>query len=426
LEDVLAATRRASARPVESLDTRTGFEGVVDQLDDILARNAMVVVVGRAEGRTAPLLLQYVDRAVILVEEEREAQRFATSAKESSRGALPLGLGRERVEVVLVGKQGGSSMSRTVGDLPVVRTLSRSTGDGGEPIDATDVAWLGRHLSRTKIGLALGAGGAKGYAHVGVLQVLEEAGYTVDFVAGSSIGAIIGCYLALGMSAEEIDRTLRAAFEPETVAEVFKLSMAGTSTGRETMARIFKETTQERSFDQTQIPLTVMSVDLAERAPAPIQDGPLWRALLAATALAGMFPPYEREGQRLVDGLALVPVPTGSVRDCGADLAVSVNLVSRELLSAWPGEEPPPAPPPRRRGSRMLDTLLEVMDVMQLDTSVRHAELADVVVSPRFGPGSWRDFHLADMFLRAGRQAMEERLPELGSLARPQSVNVPK
>lgn len=63
---------------------------------------------------------------------------------------------------------------------------------------SADLGWLARHLTRTKLGLALGAGGAKGYAHVGVLQVLEEAGYVVDCVAGSSIGAIVGAYLASG------------------------------------------------------------------------------------------------------------------------------------------------------------------------------------------------------------------------------------
>jgi len=67
----------------------------------------------------------------------------------------------------------------------------------------------------------------------------------------------------------------------------------------------------------------------------------------------------------------------------------------------------------------MLDTLLEVMDLAQLDSSERHAARADVPITPRFGPGSWRDFHLADLFLHAGRQAAEEQLPALHALARP-------
>jgi hypothetical protein len=97
-----------------------------------------------------------------------------------------------------------------------------------------------------------------------------------------------------------------------------------------------------------------------------------------------------------------------------------VNLMSRETLAAWPGQEPPP-PEEEKPGSRMLKTLLEVMDLSQLDTSVRHAALADVVVTPRFGPGSWRDFQLADLFLAAGREAAEAELTSLRSLARPQT-----
>ena len=113
-----------------------------------------------------------------------------------------------------------------------------------------------------------------------------------------------------------------------------------------------------------------------------------------------------------------MPVPTRAAFDAGADVVLSVNLMSRETLAAWPGEAPR-EPPPARMGSRMIDTLLEVMDLAQLDSSVRHAELADVTVTPRFGPGSWRDFHLADLFLAAGREAAEEKLPALRTLVRP-------
>ncbi len=150
-----------------------------------------------------------------------------------------------------------------------------------------------------------------------------------------------------------------------------------------------------------------MSVDLNSRLPAPLREGPLWEALMASTALAGMFPPREREGQRLVDGLALVPVPVGAVAADGADVTVAVNIMSRDTLAAWPGQAVPEEPP-QRPGSRMLETLLEVMDVSQLDSSIAHAATADVTVTPRFGPSSWRDFELADLFLAAGRQAAEE------------------
>ena len=366
LDAVLAAAEAASARPIARLDTREGFDEAMARLDDLLGEHGTVVVISRAEGRTAPLLGDHVDRAVVLAYDPAEAERFP--------------------------------------DLPVV--------GGGNP------AQVGRLLTRTRLGLALGAGGAKGFAHVGVLQVLEEAGYTVDCVAGASIGAIVGTYMALGLDAAAIEAQLREDFKPDNVAEMFKLSLAGGSTGLDLITRLFQETTQRKTFEDVRMPLAVMTVDLTDRCPAPIREGPLWEALLAATALAGMFPPHERDGHRLVDGLALVPVPTGAAREDGADIVLSVNLMSDDVLEAWPGEEPPPPPPPKR-GSRMLDTILEVMDLMQLETSVRHAGLAEVVVTPRFGPGSWRDFHLAEQFLDAGREAARAALPALADLARP-------
>ena len=243
----------------------------------------------------------------------------------------------------------------------------------------------------------------------------------VDFVSGASIGAIVASCVALGMDAAEVERTLREAFSPDAVAEMFSLSLSGQSTATERITQVFRETTDERSFADTKIPLVCMAVDLTGRTSAPLREGPIWEALRASTALAGMFPPFERGDQRLVDGVALIPVPTGALSDDGADVTVSVNLMSRETLRAWPGQEPPP-PEPDKPGSKMLKTLLEVMDLSQLDTSVRHAALADVTVTPRFGPGSWRDFELADLFLAAGREATEAALPQLRSLARPQTA----
>jgi NTE family protein len=397
--ELVQSARLASPRPVESLDTRTGFDAAVAQLDDLLEVSGTVLITARAEGRTAPYMLEHVDRALVLVEEARDAERFRAGAG--------------RVEAALA-RPGGADGA---GGLPVVRSFALDAG----AIPPADLAWLGRHLSGTKLGLVLGAGGAKGYAHVGALQVLEEAGYVVDYVGGASIGAIIGAYVALGMNAAEIERTLREAFTEDANAKIFSLSLAGQSIGIDVITRIFRETTMERSFDETDIPLVLMAVDLTERASAPLREGPIWEALRASTALAGMFPPYERDGHRLVDGVALIPVPTGAVAEDGADVTVSVNLMSRETLAAWPGREPPP-PAPEKRGSRMLETLLEVMDLSQLDTSVRHAALADVVMTPRFGPGSWRDFHLADLFLSAGREAAEAELPALRSLALPQAA----
>ena len=112
----------------------------------------------------------------------------------------------------------------------VVRDCPRQQGF---PLADEDLAWLARHLTRTKLGVALGAGGAKGYAHVGVLQVLEEAGYTVDYAGGSSIGGFVATHLALGYDAQEIDERFRRAFNEERLGRLFVGAFGGGQAGVE-------------------------------------------------------------------------------------------------------------------------------------------------------------------------------------------------
>src|SRR5205814_7465855 len=177
----------------------------VARIDQMLERHGTVVVAARAEGRSAQQLGEHTDRVVVLADGGPDAAGVAQMEELEGR----------RVELVLVEEQRGRERGRMVAGLPVIRSIGRDNGS----LPPEDLAWLGRHLARTKLGLALGAGGARGYAHVGTLQVLEENGYTIDYVAGSSIGAIVGSLVAFGGRADEIDAMLRDAFDPESIAE---------------------------------------------------------------------------------------------------------------------------------------------------------------------------------------------------------------
>jgi NTE family protein len=375
--------------------------GALGTLDDLLAVHAIVMVIADVAQEDLPLLLAQMDRVIVMARQPECARLW-----EVLRSAAP------RAAIVLL-HDAPTAVPSTIAGLPVIRSLDLACPD-------KDIAWLARHMARTKLGLALGAGGAKGYAHIAAFQVLNQAGYTVDYVSGSSIGALVGAWLALGMTPDQVEVTMRAAFTPEITAALFKLSLSGLSSGLEAMTKLCRETTGDRAFRDLAIPLSVMSVDLTTAQPVAITEGPIWQALLAATALPGMFPPFQRGDQRLVDGLTLVPVPTDAVRDAGADIVVAVNLISRDTLLSWPDMEPVPSP--TRSGVRMLDTLLETLDLAQMESSIRHAALADVAITPRFGPSTWRDFHLADLFLAAGRSAAEEQLEPIGALAGPQKT----
>jgi len=408
---LVAAARTASPRPVTVLDRSLSFAGALTASDELATEHDTVLIPSELDPDTLGVLLDEVDRVVALVgtaEEAAQMGRIAAAAE-----------GR-RLEIVLVSDEAReASQMWYPGTLQlVVRDCPRQTGF---PLADRDLAWIARHLTRTKIGVAFGAGGAKGWAHVGVLQTLEEAGYAIDYVGGSSIGGFVASQVALGGDAAEIDARFRQAFSAENVGKLFASPLVGAA-GVEVLTGLLKEATRQAFFSHTVIPLVIMAVDLTDRVPIALRQGPLWEALLAALSVAGVFPTPERDGHRMIDAIALVPVPTAAVLEDGADVIVSVNLLGAETLERWPGvpDEPEPEAEPkkaRRRGP--LDTMLEAMDLSQLDTSARHAALADVVITPKFGPAEWRDFHLADLHLAAGRAAAFEQLPALEALARP-------
>ena len=406
---LVAAARMASAQPVTVADRSLSFAGALTASDELASEHATVLIPSEFDPDTVGVLLDEADRVVALVGNAEEAARLGNVAQAAE--------GR-RLEIVLVSDEARqASQMWPIGALNlVVRECPRQRDF---PLTDADTTWIARHLTRTKLGLALGAGGAKGYAHVGVLEALERAGYTVDYVGGSSIGGFVASQIALGYDARGVDARFREAFSTENTAQLFKSPLVGAA-GMETLTGLLKEATKGAFFSHTQVPLVIMAVDLTARAPVAQRRGPLWEALLAALSVAGVFPTQERDGHRLIDAIALVPVPTAAVIEDGADIVVSVNLLGTETLERWPGvpDEPEGEPAkPRRRGP--LDTILEAMDLSQLDTSARHAALGDVVITPRFGPAEWRDFHQADLFLEAGRVAASEQLATLQALSRP-------
>jgi NTE family protein len=409
ISQIVAAARAASASGVTVLDRSLSLAGALTASDELAGESSTVLIPSEFDPDIVAVLLDETDRVVALVGNADEANRLGRVAADAE--------GR-RLEIILVSDEArqASQMWHPGALRLVIRECPRQPEF---PLADADLAWIARHLTRTKLGLALGAGGAKGYAHVGALRTLEEAGYTVDYVGGSSIGGFVASQLALGYGASEIDARFRNTFSPENVGQLFKSPLVGTA-GLETLTGMLKEATKGAFFSHTAVPLVIMAVDLTARAPVAQRRGPLWEALLAALSVAGVFPTQERDGHRLIDAIALVPVPTAAVIEDGADIVVSVNLLGTEALERWPGvpDEPEAEPAkPRRRGP--LDTILEAMDLSQLDTSARHAALADVVITPRFGPAEWRDFHLADQFLEAGRTAAREQLTALRALSRP-------
>jgi len=281
-------------------------------------------------------------------------------------------------------------------------------GDVNRVEPAVDPAWVGRRLARASVGIAFGAGGAKGWAHVGVLRSLQRAGYVVDAVAGSSIGAWVGAWTALGHDAGTVEQLLRERFDADAVQAIFR---RGGADGAAVMARLARETTADAGFADLAMPLSVLTADLSAQRPVSLTEDGVADTLVAAMTVPGLYPPVRRGDQRLVDAVVLTPVPTAAL--AGVDVTIAVNLLGRQALPAWPGE-PGPEPATRDR-----DPVVESLELASCAAAAAQTSAASVPVTPRFGPGTWRDFRHADRFLTAGEEAMEQALSGLRALARP-------
>lgn len=199
-----------------------------------------------------------------------------------------------------------------------------------------------------KIGLSLGSGGARGYAHIGVLQALEEAGIEVDLINGSSIGAIVGGAWALYQDVARLikitERLVREAdvdyfniFRYPSESRPFLHSwlinalcdlsaLRGAILSHKNNVKALEIIFGEHGFHDTQIPFSSVACDLLAGETVVIEEGGLIEGVLPSIAIPGIFPPVERDGQLLVDGGILADVPVRELRGEGAEFIIAVEL----------------------------------------------------------------------------------------------------
>jgi NTE family protein len=175
------------------------------------------------------------------------------------------------------------------------------------------------------IGLALGGGGAKGVAHIGVLKAYEEASIQIDYIAGTSIGAIVASYYAFGKSSDD----LKAIGESLNFNAVLNWSWQRMEMGAFTTDAIKKrilEDLGEVNIEDAQIPLAICTTDLLTGKSIVLREGSLTTAVCASMAIPGFFAPVEFQGMLLVDGGITQNVPVSALNALGAGIRVAVDL----------------------------------------------------------------------------------------------------
>lgn len=275
-------------------------------------------------------------------------------------------------------------------------TLQNSTPTGRA------LGWLARDLVGLKIGVALGAGSVKGYAHIGVLRALARIGLPLDYLSGTSVGAAVAFLHAAGHSADEA-----AGILDTVAASLFRLTLPIRSLlSSASLRRTLQSVGKGSRIEELPLPLAVGATDILTGREVVFRRGPAWRAVLASISIPGVYPPVRIGPHLLVDGGVLNPVPSNIAAEMGADTVIAVRLGSRFDVS---GAESARVP-------SVLQTIIRSIEIMQSKIAAEAAGAATILIEPEFGKAGGmglRDFRQGRRYIELGEAAAEAALPRL-------------
>ena len=246
-----------------------------------------------------------------------------------------------------------------------------------------------------RIGLALGGGAARGFAHIGVIQVLDEAGIRPDLAVGTSAGSLVAALWASGLDGAALGR-MAASMEESTIAD-WGFPGRGLLRG-DALARYVRERTGGRPIEQLVRPLGIVAADLDSGNAVLFRRGDTGLAVRASSAVPAVFTPVAISGREYVDGGLVAPVPVAHARQMGAELVIAVDI----------GETPEgkPTGDPFR-------LLLQTFAIMGRSISRHELRDADIVIRPALAGIAGTDFAARDRAIAAGRAAALAALPAL-------------
>lgn len=248
-----------------------------------------------------------------------------------------------------------------------------------------------------RIGLALGGGAARGFAHVGVIQVLEEAGFRPELVAGTSDGSLVAAIYASGRSGKQLQHVAETMDEATIADWTLPLFSRGMLRG-DALARYVNTQVSGRLIEAMPLPLGIVATDLATGSSMLFQRGDTGTAVRASSAVPAVFQPVKIAGRDYVDGGLVSPVPVRAARQMGAELVIAVDISSPPDISASGGT---------------IDILLQTFSIMSKSINYFELKEADVVIRPTLVGVSSADFRARKRAIESGRQAMLQALPAL-------------
>ena len=251
-----------------------------------------------------------------------------------------------------------------------------------------------------KLGLALGGGAARGFAHIGVLQVLEEEGIKPSLVVGTSAGSVVASFYASGKTGQQLQWLADTMDETQFTDWANPFSGRGILRG-EALGKYINSQLNGMKIEDMKLPLGIVATDLRTGDGILFRRGDVATAVRASSAVPSVFEPVQIAGKDYVDGGLVSPVPVRYARQMGADLVLAVDISSR---------------PEDAKTTDMLKVLLQTFSIMGKSISQLELAQADVVVRPALPDIGSTEFSARKKSIEAGRAAMKQAMPQLRAL----------
>jgi len=287
----------------------------------IESANDFVVYVADPEPTTwTKLCMRQADSLLLLARAEASAERWPVMPEESVAGAAA------RSELVLLHEErvlaGAAARWRAL--LP--------GREHHHVVGPEDVARIARLLTGKAVGLVLSGGGARGFAHIGVVKALREAGLPIDLIGGTSIGAIMGAGVAANWTVEEMQERFRRTFVATNPLNDYTLPVVSLVSGRK-VSRLLRQEFGEVAIEDLPLPFYAVSANLTTGRGSVHREGDLWRWLRASVAIPGVLPPVFHQGEVHVDGGAINNLPVDVMRQGSRGIVIAVDVGSEPTFT---------------------------------------------------------------------------------------------
>jgi NTE family protein len=273
-------------------------------------------------------------------------------------------------------------------------------------------------MKNKRLGMALGGGGARGLAHIGVLKVLDNAGIAVHALAGTSMGGVVGAMYAAGLSAVEIERQTLELSTTSSIRRLIdiNLSYRGLVRGERIYNLIADTIGPDLIFDDLALPLAMTAVDAVSGCEVVLNEGKVVDAVRATISVPGVFRPVERDGMILIDGGILNNVPSDLTYQLGADLVLAVDVMP-DFSRNTPGEPlvETPIDPPSLPNFLQEALHIEYIMISALTRCKLAAHPPDILLRPEIHAtvDLLIGFDRAQEIIDAGQAAAEAALPAI-------------